>query len=86
MGGRSYGVANQVWRDALSIDWHGEAADALRSVTHADMMTTGAVADQLQAHGSPGSVIKEMLFLGRWPPSWHNGALAKPPAAAVAPP
>jgi len=49
IGGRSYGVANQVWRDALSIDWHGEAADALRAATHADMMTTSAVADQLQA-------------------------------------
>lgn len=46
---RSYGVANRVWRDALSVDWHGEAADALRTVTHADMTTTSAVADQLQA-------------------------------------
>jgi hypothetical protein len=48
-GERCYGVANQVWRDALSIDWQGEAADALRTATHADMMTTSAVADQLQA-------------------------------------
>lgn len=47
VGGRSYLVANQVWRDALSIEWHGEAADALRTVTHADMLTTSAVADQL---------------------------------------
>ncbi len=23
IGGRSYGVANKVWHDALSIDWHG---------------------------------------------------------------
>jgi hypothetical protein len=48
VGGRSYGVANQVWHDALSIDWQGEAADALRTATHTDMLTTGAVADQLQ--------------------------------------
>ena len=49
VGGRSYGVANHVWRDAVAIDWHGEAADALRTATHADMLTTSAVADQLQA-------------------------------------
>jgi hypothetical protein len=49
VGGRSYGVASQVWRDALSVDWHGASADALRTATHADMLTTGAVADQLQA-------------------------------------
>jgi hypothetical protein len=47
IGARSYVVANQVWRDALSVDWRGEAADALRTATHADMMTTSAVADQL---------------------------------------
>jgi hypothetical protein len=49
VAGRSYGLANQVWRDALSVDWQGEGAAALRTVTHADMMTTSAVADQLQA-------------------------------------
>src|SRR5271166_2442209 len=49
VGERSYGVANGVWRDALSIDWQGKAADALRTATHSDMMTTSAVADQLQA-------------------------------------
>jgi hypothetical protein len=49
IGGRSYGVANQVWQDALSIDWQGAAADALRSATHTDMLITGAVADQLHA-------------------------------------
>ena len=49
VGGRSYGVANEVWRDALSIDWQGKAADALRTATHSDMMTISAVADQLQA-------------------------------------
>ncbi|MDM4142592.1 MULTISPECIES: hypothetical protein [Mycobacterium] len=45
---RSYGVANQVWRDALSVDWQGEAAEALRTATHSDMMTASAAADQLQ--------------------------------------
>jgi hypothetical protein len=48
-GERSYGVAHQVWRDALSVDWRGEAADALRAATHSDMQTTSAAADQLQA-------------------------------------
>ncbi|MEB3983514.1 hypothetical protein OQ968_19870 [Mycobacterium sp. 663a-19] len=49
VGARSYGVANQVWRDALSIDWQGDAADSLRTATHADMVTTSAAADQLHA-------------------------------------
>ncbi len=48
VGERCYEVANQVWREASSIDWQGDAADALRSATHADMMTTSAVTDQLQ--------------------------------------
>jgi hypothetical protein len=47
IGGRCYGVANQVWCDALSIDWQGDAADRLRTATHSDMLTTSAVADQL---------------------------------------
>jgi hypothetical protein len=47
LGARSYGLANQVWRDAASVDWQGEAADALRTATHVDMTTTSAVADQL---------------------------------------
>jgi hypothetical protein len=45
---RSYGMANQVWRDALSVDWQGDAADALRDATNNDMMITSATADQLQ--------------------------------------
>jgi hypothetical protein len=49
IGERSYGLAHQVWRDSLSIDWQGEGAEALRTATHADMMTTSAAADQLQA-------------------------------------
>jgi hypothetical protein len=48
VGGRTYGVANQVWQDALSIDWQGAAAETLRTETHADMLTTSSVADQLQ--------------------------------------
>jgi hypothetical protein len=48
-GERSYGVAHGVWSDALTADWDGEAADALRTNTHADLMTTSAVVDQLQA-------------------------------------
>ncbi len=52
MGGRRWAlltVANQVWRDSLSVDWQGVAYDRLRTATHADMLTTSAVADQL--HG-----------------------------------
>jgi hypothetical protein len=49
---RSYGVAHQVWREALTVDWHGEAADAMRMATHADVQTTSAVVDQLQAAAS----------------------------------
>jgi hypothetical protein len=49
IGGRSYGVANKGWHDALSIDWHGEAADTLRTATHTDMLTTSAAVDQLHA-------------------------------------
>lgn len=49
VGERSYGVASQVWRDGLSVDWQGRGADALHTATHADMQKTSAVADQLQA-------------------------------------
>jgi hypothetical protein len=38
VGERSYGVAHQVWRDALVVDWRGEAAEALRTATPADML------------------------------------------------
>ncbi|WAC90195.1 hypothetical protein [Mycobacterium sp. Aquia_213] len=46
---RSYGVAQRVWRDSMSVDWSGEAAEKLRSATHADLQTTSAAVDQLQA-------------------------------------
>jgi hypothetical protein len=52
VGERSYGVAHRVWQDALSVDWRGEAADALRTATHADLQTTSAAVDQLQAAAS----------------------------------
>src|SRR5206468_5816922 len=48
VGERSYVVAHGVWSDALGADWRGEAADALRTDTHADMLTTSGVVDQLQ--------------------------------------
>src|SRR6202012_747891 len=48
----SYGVSHGVWRDALTVDWSGKAADALRTDTHADMMTTSGVVDQLQSAAS----------------------------------
>lgn len=49
VGARSYGVAHQVWRDALSADWQGQGAEALRTATHTDMRATSGVADRLQA-------------------------------------
>jgi hypothetical protein len=49
VGERSYGVSHGVWSDALTVDWSGEAAEALRTDTHADMMTTSAVVEQLQS-------------------------------------
>ena len=52
VGERSYGVAHGVWSDALTVDWSGEAAEALRTDTHADVMTTSAVVDQLQSAAS----------------------------------
>ncbi|MGA8330269.1 MAG: hypothetical protein WB777_13350 [Mycobacterium sp.] len=45
---RNYGLANQVWQDASSVDWQGNAADALRTATHSDMIAASAAADQLQ--------------------------------------
>ncbi|WP_156689799.1 hypothetical protein [Mycobacterium sp. Marseille-P9652] len=48
VGGRSYAVANQIWRDALTVDWQGEGADAMRTATHTDMVSTSRAADQLQ--------------------------------------
>lgn len=46
---RSYGVAQKVWRDSMSVDWSGEAAEKLHAATHADLQTTSAAVDQLQA-------------------------------------
>ena len=52
VGERSYGVAHGAWSDAMTVDWSGEAAEALRTDTHADLMTTGGVVDQLQEAAS----------------------------------
>jgi hypothetical protein len=65
VGGRSYAVANQVWRDALSIDWQGEGAEALRTATHVDMLTTSAVADQLQAAAKVARSSASDLYAAR---------------------
>ncbi|GAB5014971.1 hypothetical protein [Mycobacterium avium] len=46
---RSYTLSHQVWRDSVSADWRGQGAEALRTVTHADLQTTSAAVDQLQA-------------------------------------
>ncbi|WP_293316126.1 hypothetical protein [Mycobacterium sp.] len=65
VGARSYGVANQVWREALAVDWQGEGADALRMATHADMLTTSAAADQLQAAAKVARSGAADLFAAR---------------------
>lgn len=49
VGERSYAVAHQVWRDSMSVDWRSQGAEALRTATHADLQTTSAAVDQLQA-------------------------------------
>ncbi|ETB28637.1 hypothetical protein [Mycobacterium avium] len=49
VGERSYSVIHQVWRDGLSSDWRGRAADALHAATHDDVGKTSGVADQLRA-------------------------------------
>jgi hypothetical protein len=64
-GGRSYGVANQVWRDALTIDWQGEGVDALHTATHADMLTTSTVADQLQAAAKVARTGPQIFYAAR---------------------
>lgn len=48
VGARSYGLAHGAWSDAMTVDWSGQAAEALRTDTHADMLTTSGVVDQLQ--------------------------------------
>ncbi|WIM87459.1 hypothetical protein PT015_21885 [Candidatus Mycobacterium wuenschmannii] len=48
VGEQSFGVAHGVWSDAMVADWKGEAAEALRTDTHADMTTTSAAVDRLQ--------------------------------------
>ncbi|MGA8331282.1 MAG: hypothetical protein WB777_18585, partial [Mycobacterium sp.] len=52
VGEASYGVAHGVWSDALTVDWSSDAAEALRTDTHADLMTTSGVVDQLQEAAS----------------------------------
>lgn len=65
VGARSYAVASQVWRDAVSVDWRGEAADALHTATHADMMTTSAVADQLHEAATVARTGASDLYTAR---------------------
>ncbi len=65
VGARSYAVANQVWHDALSVDWQGEAADALHTATHADLMTTSAVADRLHEAATVARTGASDLYTAR---------------------
>jgi hypothetical protein len=37
VGERNYGVAHGVWSEVLTVDWSGEAAEALRTDTQADL-------------------------------------------------
>lgn len=65
VGERSYGMAQQVWRDATSVDWSGEAANALRTATHADLQTTSAAVDQLQAAARVARSAASDLYAAR---------------------
>ena len=65
VGARSYEAADRVWRDALSVDWQGDGADALRVATHADMVTTSRVADQLQAAAKVARAGAAELYAAR---------------------
>lgn len=62
---RNYAVANQVWRDASSVDWQGNAADALRSAVHSDLIATGAAADRLQEAAKVARSGASDLFAAR---------------------
>jgi hypothetical protein len=42
-------VFDRIWRDSVSIDWQGDAAEALRTRTQADATKVGGVHDQLEA-------------------------------------
>lgn len=62
VGERSYSVIHQVWRDGLSSDWRGRAADALHAATHDDVGKTSGVADQLRvAAGVARSGASELV-------------------------
>lgn len=65
VAGHTYGLAHQVWQDATSVDWHGDAADALRTTTHADMLATSAAADQLQTAAKVARTGASDLYAAR---------------------
>ncbi|WP_242657843.1 hypothetical protein [Mycobacterium kubicae] len=65
VGEHSYLAAYQVWRDATSVDWSGEAAEALRTATHADVQTTSAAVDQLEAAARVARSAASDLYAAR---------------------
>lgn len=65
VGESSYAVVHQVWREATSVDWQGESADALHVATHADLTTTSAVVDQLQTAASVARSGASDLYAAR---------------------
>lgn len=65
VGGRSYAVANQVWRDALAVGWQGQGADALRMATHTDMVSTSRAVDQLQGAAKVARAGASDLYAAR---------------------
>lgn len=65
VGEHNYGVAHQVWRDAASVDWRGDAADALRNATHSDLQSTSAAVDQLQAAARVARSAASDLYAAR---------------------
>jgi hypothetical protein len=64
-GARSYEVFDQIWRDSRSVDWRGNAAEALRTRTFSDKLTVSGVHDQLEVAARVARVGASELFAAR---------------------
>jgi len=64
-GSRFYDAFDQIWRDAVSVDWQGEAAEGLRSRTFADETTVSGVHDQLVMAAKVARIAATELYAAR---------------------
>lgn len=64
-GARSYGAFDRIWRDSLSVDWRGSAAEALRTRTYSDKVTVSWVHDQLSEAAQVARVGASELYAVR---------------------